>query len=232
MKKLFSDSIKLYLQVFLASFLCFIICTSISSLFYSLGTHVIGYRLYEMGEDGKPEYVGEPYYFQNEDEELPKDKLYETIRSERPNYSIVLEGVLSQSVMFVLFVSFVNTRISKIAYSDRTADMYQGQKKNIYKGFILGGIASVPAFVFYICLLIYKILGSQVNVLTLVRISNAAFLPVVNAIVGSAQKLTEISYGTFLLLIIPIIILPLITGLSYIFNYKQINIKEKIVYKK
>lgn len=231
MKKLFSDSAKLYLQVFLASFLCFIICTSISSLFYSLGTHVIGYRLYEMGEDGKPQYVGEPYYFQTEDEEPPKDKLYETIRSERPKYSLILEGVLSQSIMLVLFVSFVNTRISKIAYSDRTADMYQGQKKNIYKGFIFGGIASIPAIAFYIYLLILKIIGSQVSILTLVRIANAAFLPLVNAIVGSAQKLTEISYGSFALLIIPILILPIVTGISYIFNYKQISIKDKIMYK-
>ena len=231
MKKLFSDSAKLYLQVFLASFLCFIICTSISSLFYSLGTHVIGYRLYELGEDGKPQYVGEPYYFQTEDEEPPKDKLYETIRSERPKYSLILEGVLSQSIMLVLFVSFVNTRISKIAYSDRTADMYQGQKKNIYKGFIFGGIASIPAVAFYIYLLILKIIGSQVSILTLVRIANAAFLPLVNAIVGSAQKLTEISYGSFALLIIPILILPIVTGISYIFNYKQISIKDKIMYK-
>jgi hypothetical protein len=231
MKKLFSDSAKLYLQVFLASFLCFIICTSISSLFYSLGTHVIGYRLYEMGEDGKPQYVGEPYYFQTEDEEPPKDKLYETIRSERPKYSLILEGVLSQSIMLVLFVSFINTRISKIAYSDRTADMYQGQKKNIYKGFIFGGIASIPAIAFYIYLLILKIIGSQVSILTLVRIANAAFLPLVNAIVGSAQKLTEISYGSFALLIIPILILPIVTGISYIFNYKQISIKDKIMYK-
>lgn len=231
MKKLFSDSAKLYLQVFLASFLCFIICTSISSLFYSLGTHVIGYRLYEMGEDGKPQYVGEPYYFQTEDEEPPKDKLYETIRSERPKYSLILEGVLSQSIMLVLFVSFVNTRISKIAYSDRTADMYQGQKKNIYKGFIFGGMASIPAIAFYIYLLILKIIGSQVSILTLVRIANAAFLPLVNAIVGSAQKLTEISYGSFALLIIPILILPIVTGISYIFNYKQISIKDKIMYK-
>ena len=215
----------------MASFLCFIICTSISSLFYSLGTHVIGYRLYEMGEDGKPQYVGEPYYFQTEDEEPPKDKLYETIRSERPKYSLILEGVLSQSIMLVLFVSFVNTRISKIAYSDRTADMYQGQKKNIYKGFIFGGIASIPAIAFYIYLLILKIIGSQVSILTLVRIANAAFLPLVNAIVGSAQKLTEISYGSFALLIIPILILPIVTGISYIFNYKQISIKDKIMYK-
>lgn len=231
MRKIFSDSAKLYLQVFLASFLCFIICTSMSSLFYSLGTHVIGYRLYEMGDDGKPQYVGEPYYFQSEDEELPQDKLYESIRSERSSYSLVLEGILSQSIMLVLFVSFVNTRIAKIAYSDRTADMYQGQKKNIYKGFILGGLASIPAVVFYIMLFVYKIMGSQVSILTLARIANAAFLPLVNAIVGSAQKLTEISYPTFFLLFVPILILPVVTGICYILNYKQINIKEKIIYK-
>jgi hypothetical protein len=133
--------------------------------------------------------------------------------------------------MLVLFVSFVNTRISKIAYSDRTADMYQGQKKNIYKGFIFGGMASIPAIAFYIYLLILKIIGSQVSILTLVRIANAAFLPLVNAIVGSTQKLTEISYGSFALLIIPILILPIVTGISYIFNYKQISIKDKIMYK-
>lgn len=231
MKKLFSDSAKLYLQVFLASFLCFIICTSISSLFYSLGTHVIGYRLYEMGEDGKPQYIGEPYYFQTEDEEPPKDKLYETIRSERPKYSLVFEGILSQGIMLVLYVSFVNTRIKKIAYSDRTADTYQGHKKNLYKGFILGSIASLPAFAFYVYLLVNKIIGSQVSILTLVRIVNAAFLPIINAIVGSAQKLTEISYGSFALLIIPILILPIVTGISYIFNYKQISVKEKLMYK-
>lgn len=185
-----------------------------------------------MGEDGKPQYVSEPYYFQSEDEEPPKDKLYESIRSERPKYAVVLEGILSQSIMFVLFVSFVNTRISKIAYSDRTADMYQGQKKNIYKGFILGGIASIPAVAFYIYLFVLKVLASQVNVLTLARIAYAAFLPIINAIVGSAQKLTEISYGTFALLVLPILVLPVVTGLSYIFNYKQISIKEKIMYKK
>ena len=185
-----------------------------------------------MGDDGKPEYIGEPYYFQSEDEEPPKDKLYETIRSERPKYVLVLEGILSQSIMLVLFVSFVNTRTSKIAYSDRTADMYQGQKKNIYKGFIIGGIASIPAMAFYVYLFVLKVIESQVSILTLVRIANAAFLPIINAIVGSAQKLTEISYFSFVLLILPILILPFVTGISYIFNYKQISIKEKIMYKK
>ena len=233
------DSIKLYLQVFLASFLCFIICTSFSSIFYSLGTHNIGYKEYALikGENGAEdtyELLG-TYYFESDDEKIPnntEDRKYESVRSERPKYSLVLEGVISQTVMLVLYVSFVNTRISKVASRDRTGVMYQGQPESLFKGFVIGGIASIPAFIVYLLALFLRLTGSKVYFLTFYRVANCAFLPLINAVLGNAQSMSSISVLESVLISFPIFVLPVISGISYMLKYKNIDIKEKIMYKK
>ncbi len=231
MKKLLSPAVKLFFQTVLASVMCFIIYMSFSFIFVSIGTHVIGYQVYEIDSNNNRIYGETVTFDEGEEIAFPEDGKYITIRSEQTKFVKNLQFVLSQSIMFALFVSFVNARISKLAYSDRTAVMYQGQKKCLYKGFLVGSIASLPSFAFYVYLVIYKLIEGSVSVLTLERILNCSFMPLINHIVDNAQKLSQISYGQLAALSFQFLVLPIVAGICYLLNYNRLNIKEKIIYK-
>ncbi len=230
MNRLLSDSVRLYFQTVLAYVMSFIMLMSFNVIFTWLGTYEIGYQLYEIDSEGN-RILGETVYFEDGEEiSYPTDKKYVSIRSEQTRAAVVAEGIFSQALMLALFIIFVNGKVSDMAKKDRTAVMYQGQKRNLLTGFAVGSVAAIPSAVFYVILVICRMIGK--NIIQLEYYGNVVFMPIVQAITGRTQYLSEVSPLGMLALVFQVLALPAVAGVCYILSYKNVSFAEKIMYKK
>ncbi len=116
-------------------------------------------------------------------------------------------------------------------YGDRDNNLvlFNKRNKDMLFGLKLSSLVIIPYLVSSVLLLLYK-LGVPSWTLLIYRIVNVQFIYIINYLVD-----IETSAATSWFSIVVCMLLPLYTvavaSVGYIFGYKQISIKEKLIYK-
>ncbi len=107
-----------------------------------------------------------------------------------------------------------------------TGDPHLGLKQGL--------LASIPAFVSFVLLIVEKAVGFWPQYIMVYRAAHLALYPVLVWSIGTRWDVpaADISWVGIILTLIPILAMPLVAWVSYYIGYRQINIGKKLMYKK
>lgn len=150
-----------------------------------------------------------------------------------PDVALNIVNAVALIVEVLIFVTTVFTPLWDLGYKDSNAVSYHHKQENLFTGVIVGLIASIPAFVGYLVLVAEKAIGFFSALPAWYRIVNMTFYPLFTWLFGSAATTgsTTLSWSAVALSALPLLVLPIACGISYLLGYKGISIHEKMVYK-
>jgi hypothetical protein len=96
----------------------------------------------------------------------------------------------------------------------------------------VGLLATAPSALIYILLIFGKIGLMPSDVLRWHRLLNTPFIPFIDAVAAGAKTAVDLPFFSLLALIATLLFVPLICWLGYFLGYKQISVRERLIYKK
>lgn len=148
-----------------------------------------------------------------------------------PDNIVVVFQVVSQILMLVLFAIFPYHILWEFGYRDDTNVRYKGQRPDPWRGFRIGGFATIPYAVLWILLMLAKAGVLPYGFDQVYRLSHFPYMPFVNWVMP-AGSLQETAVWQLLLLLPILLYLPLVCGVSYRLGHKQFSIRERLVFAK
>ena len=239
MKNTFKMGLSLSVSIIVAAVLSFFLCISINVIFTAVFTEYIGYDAYGyINEDDDAVLL---YTHNYDDGDDTKRSEYE-----EQGYTIVehknrstLSGapktsclILTQAISLIMVFSFASSSVYKQGFKDSNLVRTGHIKKDVLKGLKIGIIGNIPFFVLFV-LLILLALGLAPNFRTVwYALLNSHYYSAILLVIGGADTAASLNILQFVLLFIIQLIVPAISGVAYILGFKEINIFEKLVYKK
>ena len=150
------------------------------------------------------------------------------LSQERQTISLVLAQIFSA----VMITGILCGTVWEMGNKDISAVKHGRKKENIFSGLYIGLIAAVPSLVVFALLVLshYKVLNP--NFLDTYRLLNSHFHYFITLIYSSADNAAELTEMGLVLCGALHLYLPVISLISYAFGYKDINLIERITYKK
>ena len=226
-------AVQVYLKTIVAAIMSLIVYISLSVVIIGMNTHTIGYRIYEM-VDGEQVLIEEKYFDDTVTSAPPGEEgqLVEGIMSEPPAAAMILLNVLSEVIMLIMLAIFIFTPVQEKGQRDLTQVKYRKGKEDKLCGLKIGLLAGIPAFAAYLLLIVAKLTGLMPWYLLAYRYINICFLPIINAVAGTAVASADISWLALLVFLLLQAYIPLVCHVAYTIGYKQIDVTGKLVYKK
>lgn len=235
-RSVLKTSLKVWLRLAFASFLCLIVWASIYAMSTALFADVVGYRVYELDESGEHNrLVTEHYYAEGEDvnAEIPlkEGQSVYTIRqsSEKVNRNT---GIISSIFTLLIFASFPYNMLWNVGSKERNYVNFERLDKDILFGLKVGAVATIPSAVLYVLLILGKFGVLSDAIIRWHRIINTPFIPYIDAVEGGVKAATELSFGSLLAVAVPLFFVPLVCMVGYVLGYRQISVRERLIYKK
>lgn len=233
-----SENIKggatLFLKIVVVMLMGFFLSISTSILCVAGFTDVIGYTVYGAKEgDEKATVLYTYYYADGEDTKAEQfaDEGYKVtnmlkIRSELKDTGKIVYTVGTQSIIVIILFAFVYSQLWKKGNKDLQNVKLGRLTEDKLRGLKIGLIAFVPQMVSFLCLFIPKFKTA------FYKIANYHFFITNDAIIGDVKFAGDLQVVKYLLLFLPILVVPILSTFSYIIGYKDIVVSEKIIYKK
>lgn len=236
---------KIALNAFMACVLSLVIYMSVLFVFRSIGNpKIIGYTEFEiiLDEEGNAtDEKGTTYYFKDGEEPAipePDDTHYYN----KIYTNDAFPEVLSQLLTCIVFTLMIYTVAWGFGDHRRNEVTFGRAKRNRLEGAKLGLYSSVFSLLAYLLMLISKLgadFGFSMSVFGLV---NASFLPLLNAFVYNehgtygltavlGNTSDDLSWTGLIIMLLPILYKILVCYCAYELGYRNISIKEKIIYK-
>ena len=233
---LLKTSFNVWLRLFFASIMCFIVWISMDAIGLSFFGEVTGYEIYAYDENGEnPQLVTSHIYAEGEDRsakvEVKDNEVLTYIRTISPKTDAVV-SVLSSVFTLLIFGLFPYNILWNMGSHDDNYVQLGRMDKDIHFGLKVGAVASVPSAVLYLLLILGKLGMVPGVILKWHRLINTPFIPYLDAVEMGAKTATELSVGSLLAVGATLLFVPLIGWLAYYLGYRQISIREKMVYKK
>ncbi len=233
---LIKTSAKIWLRMFFASMMCFIVWFSFDALGISVFGDVTGYEIYEYDENGEnPQLVVEHTYTQDEDTskkvELKDNQTLIPIRKMTKGEERTVDTI-SSVFMLLIFALFPYNVLWNMGSHDENYVQLGRMEKDIAFGLKVGAVASVPSFLLYMLLVLGKFGVVPGVILKWHRLLNPPFIPYIDAVEMGANTATELSIGSLLAVGAILLFIPAVCWLAYYLGYRQISIRDKLVYKK
>ncbi len=235
-KPLLKTSFNVWLRLVVASIMCFIVWMSIDAMGLGFFSEVTGYEIYAYDENGEnPQLVTSHIYTEGED----RSAKVETKDNEVLTYTRTMSaktdtaiGVLSSAFTLLIFGLFPYNILWNMGSHDENYVLLGRMKKDIYFGLKVGTVASVPSAVLYLLLILGKFGVIPAVILKWHRLINAPFIPYIDAVEMGAKTAPELSVVSLLAVGATLLFVPFVCWLGYYLGYRQISIREKLVYKK
>ena len=240
------NGLKLSGSIIAACIISFFLCISINVICTSVFTDFIGYNAYVYTKDGQ-EPIDEYQYLYTDKDGDGKDDLTDTkkVEYEKAGYTVttykvrsVLEGsnksiflVLTQILNSILIISFASGSVYKLGFKDANLARTGHIKTDNFKGFKIGAIAYAPFFALFIILFVFIGLVPNFRMVWYAFL-NSHFYSIIVWISGGADVASKLNALQLILLFLIQLIVPIISGIAYILGFKEINISDKLVYKK
>lgn len=230
----------------LAGIMCIIVYMSILFIYRSAGNPtVIGYTatVMEFNSDGEAisEKQSKTYYFKDgESKEIPENT--ESVYYNKLYGKDIFPEVFSQILMFIICAFMVYSNAWGFGSHSNNSDKIAKRKHNALTGIFLGLLSSGAFFVSYFVMLISKLFIPFNFALSLFGLVNSSYLPIFNAFVENTNGTVgltavlnngpnDFSWVGMLVMLIPLVIKIIICFVGYELGYRNISIKEKIIYK-
>ncbi|MBQ4612016.1 MAG: hypothetical protein IJB26_00540 [Clostridia bacterium] len=235
MKRLFKISAKLWLRMAFATFLCFIVWTSIYAMATALTNNVVGYRLYQEDENGNDTLLLEHYYAEGEDKdaEIPLKDGQSIIQiREIPDSSNVVTAVISSAFTLTIFGVFPYNALWRRGSKDNNLVVFGRAQEDLFFGLKVGCLVNVPSILLYVTLILGKLGIVGDAVIKWHRILNAPFIPYIDAVEQGVQGASQLSIESLLAVGATLLFVPVIATVAYYLGYRQISLRERLIYKK
>ncbi len=223
----------------LASIMALLVHISIIFCGNFLLTNAEGYDVYVLNEETNKQELYYTHYFADSAEdtkiaELEANEipyLKQEIRSQLNKVEKGILAIISQIFCLGIIISFIYVYIWKIGNNDLNLVKFDRIKFDKLKGLKIGLLATIPFAIVYLMLVLGAIGMLPGKVIIFYRAVYGFVFPLTSKIIGSSFLAEELSVLKLLLLALMVFIIPLICHFSYLIGYKDISIKNKIVYK-
>ncbi len=245
--KTFGEAVKKIMSnACLAAVMCIIVYMSVLFIYRSVGNPtVIGYTktVMEFNSDGEAvsEKQTETYYFKDGDKkEVPEST--DSVYYNKLFGKDAFPEVLSQILLFIVSTVLIYSNAWGFGSHSNNSDKIAGKKHNIFTPIKLGVYSSGAYIISYLIMIIAKLFYPFNFALSLFGLVNAAYLPLLNLFVynpngtvGLVAVLnnspSDFSWFGMLIMLIPFIIKIATCVIGYELGYRNISIKDKIIYK-
>lgn len=240
---MFDTYLKPGFKVFLKFLICFFLAImtffSFVFIFSQVSTEEIGYKLFTYNEQTERyEYSYDFFYSDGEDEQLNELKKNGTkyelvkIRSEFKGATYNITMSIAQIFVLTAFCFMIYGSMYHRGDSDYNKVSFNRMSPNIWYGFKVGLLTGSPLLIVYIGLILSKLGIITDKFIGVFRTANYYLYFIVKLKIGDATLTSQLSWIRIILCGITVFIVPLVCELFYYMGYRQINIIEKIVYKK
>lgn len=238
MKDILKKSLKAFYLMFVVNIMSFFLIISFSVISVVAFTEQIGYTAYGTMEGSEEQVKLYEYYFK--DGEDTKKAEYEakgykistpSLRSNPSKKEDIATKSIAGSICLIMMIAILHSEMWKFGDKDKTAVKYKGQKELMHKGFIVGGIASIPAVVLLFVFTILKSGFAKTFPLLVYGLLNTYLFDFIYIVANGATAFGDFVWWQILIIFLMFTMVPIICGISYILGYKSISIGEKFVYK-
>ncbi len=233
---LLKTSANVWLRLVFASIMCFIVWGSMVAMGLGFFGEVTGYEIYAYDENGEnPQLVTSHTYAEGEDRsakvETKDNEVLTYSRAMAPQAEAVI-GIISSVFTLLIFGLFPYNILWSMGSHDDNYVQLGRMDKDIYFGLKVGVIASIPSAALYLLLILGKFGAFPGVILKWHRLLNTPFIPYIDAVEMGANTAPELSIGSLLAAGATLLFVPFVCWLGYYLGYRQISIREKLVYKK
>lgn len=240
--------LRLSLSLIFVAVLSFFLSISMNVICSSVFTKETGYIAY-IYEDEKGEKLVEEYEYTYTDEdgdgkddgvdikfeEYQELGYYANVVKVRSSLTGVGKGVfltVTQIFNFILALAFASNSCYKLGDKESNLVRIGHIKEDKLKGLKIGLIGNIPFFIIFV-LYVVMAFGWLPKFPTVWYAQiNSHFYPLIMIINGASQTVSQLRVWQFILLFMLQLVVPLISTIAYILGYKEINLSEKLVYKK
>ncbi len=230
------SAFQVWLRLVFASILCFIVWLSIDAMGLSFMGEISGYEIYQYDENGEnPQLVISHTYADGEDREaeihLEDNQVIIKLRSMSPKNTAVV-GVISSIFTWLIYGIFPYNMLWNMGSHDENYVQLGRLQKDVRFGLKVGLVASIPQAILYFLLILGRFGTFPSVILKWHRLINTPFIPYIDAVELGATTATELSVGSLLAVGATLLFVPIVCWLGYYLGYRQISIRERMVYKK
>ncbi len=233
---LFRTSVKVWLRLLIASVMCTVMWLSFSVFSLSIFGQVTGYQVYSYDENGENPVLSESHvYAPDEDrsQEIELDDNQQIVYTrEIPRGYDIATNILSGLLSLVIFGLFPYNTLWEMGSRDNNYVQLGRVDEDKLFGLKVGTITSIPSIILYFLLVLGKFGIVPNSIIAFHRLLNAAFIPYIDAVEMGAKAATELSIGSVVALGATCLFIPIVCWLAYYLGYRQISLREKMVYKK
>ncbi len=245
---IFKSGIKLCGSLIIAAIISVFLCFSINVICSALFTTEIGYNayVYENAESTEPMAQYEYLYTDQDGDGKDDGADIKMEEYEDQGYIVEIQKLRStltgtgkqvflsvtQILSMMMVIAFASSSSYKQGFKDINLVKIGQTKKDMLKGFKIGLIGNIPFFLLtaVIIAMAYGLLPKFYTVWY--AFLSGHFYSLIIWITNGVKTLGELSVVQFILLVLIQFIVPVISGVAYVLGFKEINLAEKIVYKK
>ncbi|MBQ6714014.1 MAG: hypothetical protein IJN15_00520 [Clostridia bacterium] len=232
-------ALKVFVKLIAVTIFCFFVAISVMVICNGFGTEKIGYTAFGVTEkDDEFKELYTHYYADGEDklEKEYTDKGYAlqkvTIRSEFEGAPKNIFLIVTQFIGIVILIGFTYHYIWELGAADANLVKFNHKTLDKLRGFKIGLLASIPNIIFFAIIVIFqKGFMSGFNI-QMYKFAVGYFYSFIELILKGAMLPSDLSIVQYLLLGALLLIVPLVTQISYVLGLKGISLEEKFIYKK
>ncbi|OJU12930.1 MAG: hypothetical protein BGN88_12900 [Clostridiales bacterium 43-6] len=116
--------------------------------------------------------------------------------------------------------------------ADNEKAIKNNSRTNIFKGLMAGLIASVPFFISGILLILSKLELFSYGYFRIYKLINSFYFPINHTLLPNELLISEISWGSLLISVSLLLIVPVISMFGYMLGDKHYSITSVLIYKK
>lgn len=244
----FKEGLKMCGSIIMAAVISFFLCISMNIICSAIFTSEIGYTAYVYETETSTEAIAEYEYLYTDNDGDGKDDGADTKKKEyeAEGYTVTtvkqrstLEGVgkiifltTTQILSLIMVIAFASSSVYKQGFKDSNLVKIGHIKRDMLKGFKIGLIGSIPFFALFVLAVVMAFGLAPAFRTVWYAFLNSHYYSFIIWIVGGAETLSELGLLQYILLFLLQFIAPVISGVSYILGFKEINLADKIVYKR
>ncbi len=245
---IFKNGFKLCGSLIIAAIISVFLCFSMNVIISAMFTSEIGYKafVYETQESTEPIAQYEYYYTdKNGDgkddgtdtkmqEYEDKDYIVTTVkqRSTLTGAGKAIFLISTQILSMIMIVAFASNSPYKQGFKDANLVKIGHTKRDVLKGLKIGLIGNIPFFAITILMIILATGTAPAFRTVWYAFLSGHFYSIIMWITGGVLTVGEISTVQYVWLVLVQFTVPVISCVAYILGFKEINLAEKLVYKK
>ena len=246
--KIFKHGMKMCSSIIVAAAISFFLCLSMNIICSSIFTSDIGYKAFVYENETDSEAIAEYEYFYTDTDGDGKDDGVDTKKKEYEDkgYAVTtvkqrstLSGtgkaiflISSQVLSFVMVIAFASSSVYKQGFKDSNLVKTGHLKKDNFRGFKIGLIANTPFFILFVLALVMAQWLAPGFRTVWYAFLNSHYYSAIMLITAGKETLSQWGIWQYVLIALLQFIVLVVSGVSYVLGFKEINLAEKLVYKK